>query len=137
MQVVVDERADARQREALVKILTGEETEDMATMWWVFSAMSPTKLPPIYGRIDLEVDVDSRRAQLKVPGLISSKGEPIRNIVTGAEHRVRIDFPQSFEFRLAEIGSGTSKVNGPLPMDLKDSFGAFARIHLSHKGRLN
>ena len=31
----------------------------------------------------------------------------------------------------------TSKTNGPLAMDLKDSWGPFARLHLSHKGRLN
>ncbi len=137
MQVVVDEGADARQREALVKILSGQETEDMATMWWVFSAMSPDKLPPLYGKIDFEVDVDRRVARLEVPGVISSKGEPIRNIVSGAEHRVRIDFPQSFEYKQAEIGSGTSRISGPLAMELKDSYGQFAHIHLSHKGRLN
>jgi hypothetical protein len=137
MQAVIDERADQRQREALLKIVTGQETEDMATMWWVFSAMSPTKLPPIYGKIDLQIDVDRRIARLEVPGVISAKGEPIRNIVSGAEHRVRIDFPQSFEFKLAEIGSGTSKISGSLAMELKDSYGQFAHIHLSHKGRLN
>ena len=137
MQVVIDERADPRQREALAKILTGQETEDMATMWWVFGAMSPTKLPPVYAKITLEVDVDKRAARLEVPGVVSSKGEPIRNPVTAAEHRVRIDFPQSFEYRLGEIGSGTSKITGPLAMDLKDSWGLFAHLHLSHKGRLN
>ena len=137
MRVVIDERADARQREALAKILTGQETEDMATMWWVFGAMSPTKLPTVYAKIELEVDVDKRTARLEVPGVASSKGEPIRNPVTGAEHRVRIDFPQSFEYRLGEIGSGTSKTTGPLAIDLKDSWGLFARLHLSHKGRLN
>jgi hypothetical protein len=137
MRVVIDERADARQREALAKILTGQETEDMATMWWVFGAMSPTKLPPAFAKIELEVDVDKRTARLEVPGVVSSKGEPIRNPVTGAEHRVRIDFPQSFEYRLGEIASGTSKVTGPLAIDLKDSWGLFARLHLSHKGRLN
>jgi hypothetical protein len=26
---------------ALVKILSGQETEDMATVWWVFGTMSP------------------------------------------------------------------------------------------------
>ena len=69
--------------------------------------------------------------------MISSKGEPILNPVTGAQHRVRIDFPQSFEYKLGEIGSGMSKVTGALPMELKDSWGLFARLHLSHKGRLN
>ena len=137
MQAVIDEQADARQRDALAKILHGEETEDMATMWWVFSAMSPTKLPPIYSKIDLEVDVDGRSGRLQVPGVVSSKGVPIRNPVTGAEHRVRIDFPKSFEYKLGEIGSGTSTVTGALPMELKDSWGLFCRLHLSHKGRLN
>ena len=85
----------------------------------------------------LEVDVDKRTARLEVPGVASSKGEPIRNPVTGAEHRVRIDFPQSFEYRLGEIASGTSQVTGPLAIDLKDSWGLFAHLHLSHKGRLN
>ena len=69
--------------------------------------------------------------------MVSSKGVPIRNPVTGAEHRVRIDFPKSFEYKLGEIGSGTSTVTGALPMELKDSWGLFAHIHLSHKGRLN
>ena len=137
MRVVIDERADPQQREALAKILTGQETEDMATMWWVYSAMSPTKLPLVYAKIELEVDVDKRTARLEVPGMIASKGEPIRNPVTGDEHRVRIDFPQSFEFKLAEIGSGTSKTTGALAIDLKDSYGQFAHLHLSNKGRLN
>ena len=137
LQVVIDERADPQQREALAKILTGQETEDMATMWWVYSAMSPTKLPLVYAKIELEVDVDKRTARLEVPGIIASKGEPIRNPVTGDEHRVRIDFPESFEFKLAEIGSGTSKTTGALAIDLKDSYGQFAHLHLSHKGRLN
>jgi hypothetical protein len=32
MQLIIDERADANQRDALVKILSGQETEDMATV---------------------------------------------------------------------------------------------------------
>jgi hypothetical protein len=137
MQMVIDERADTKQRGALEKILVGQETEDMATMWWVYAAMSPKKLPPVYAKIDLEIDVDGRSARLEVPGMVSSKGQPILNPVTGAQHRVRIDFPQSFEYKLGEIGSGASKVTGALPMELKDSWGLFTRLHLSHKGRLN
>jgi hypothetical protein len=137
MQLIIDERADPSQREALVKILSGEETEDMATMWWIFSTMSPNKYAPVFHPIVFDVDVDARRARIEVPGLVLSTGEPIRNPVTGAEHRVRIDFPQSFEFRLAEIASGTSKTSGPIALDLKDTYGQFAHIHLSHKGRLD
>jgi hypothetical protein len=109
----------------------------MATVWWVFSAMSPNKHPPLFKPINLEVDVDARRARLEVPGMVQSSGEPIKNPVTGAEHRVRIDFPESFEFRLAEIGSGTSKTTGAIELDLKATYGQFAHIHLGNKGRLN
>ena len=137
MQIVVDERADAAQRDALVKILSGQETEDMATVWWVFSAMSPTKHPPLFKPINFEVDVDARRAHLEIPGLVESFGEPIKNPVTGADHRVRIDFPESFEFRIAEMGSGTSKTTGEIKLDLQSTYGQFAQIHLGHNGQLN
>ena len=74
MQLIIDERADADQRDALVKILSGQETEDMATVWWVFGAMSPNKHPPLFKPINFEVDVDARRARLEVPGMVHSLG---------------------------------------------------------------
>jgi hypothetical protein len=134
IQLMVEDKADPRQRDALVRIMSGEETEDMATMWWVFSAMSPNKLEPLFVPIDFEVDVEARRARLNIPGLIEASGEPIRNPVTGAEHRARIDLPHGFEFRVAEIGSGTTKTTGAIKLDLKQSYGQFAHLHLSNKG---
>jgi hypothetical protein len=62
MQVIIDERADAGQRDALLKILTGQETDDMATMWWVYAAMAPNKLEPLFRLIEFEVDVEAPSA---------------------------------------------------------------------------
>lgn len=137
MQVVIDERADASQRAALLKIVTGEDTAEMATMWWVFSTMSPNKQPPRFLRIDFDVDVDARRGRVEIPGVATMSGEPIRNPVTGDEHRVRIDFPRSFEFAQAEIGSGTSKIAGVVAFNLEGTYGQFAHVHLGHGGRMN
>jgi hypothetical protein len=137
MQVIIDERADAAQRDALVKIMTGQETDDMATMWWVYAAMSPNKLEPLFRPIEYEIDVDARRGHFRVPGIVETTGEPIRNPVTGAEHRVRIDLPHGFEYRLAEIGSATTKTtaNAAIPLEgIVNSYGQFLRIHLSNKG---
>jgi hypothetical protein len=134
MQVVVDERADAGQREALRRIIHGKDTKEMATVWWVFSAMSPNKLETLYRRIDFEVDVDKRKGRMTIPGLVEMSGEPIRNPVTGAEHRARIDLPHGFEYEIAEIGSASSTVKGPLAMELKNSYGQFAELHLSDSG---
>jgi hypothetical protein len=134
MQLIVEERADERQREALLKIMTGEETEPMATMWWVYNAMSPTKLQPLFKPIQLEIDVDARRARYVVPGLVETTAEPIRNPVTNAEHRVRIDMPNGFEYRLAEIGSGTTKSTGEISFDLSKTYAQLCHINLCNTG---
>ncbi|MEQ8442329.1 MAG: DUF1326 domain-containing protein [Alphaproteobacteria bacterium] len=133
-QAVIDERANDEQREALSRILYGFDTEMGATHWQVFSTTMTTTLPALFMPVDFEVDVESRQAKLKVPGLIDALGTPIRNPVTGEEHRVRIDLPNGFEYSLAEMGSGSSTVTGDIPMELKDSYGQFADIHLSNVG---
>src|SRR6478735_9293795 len=37
MQLIIDERADAKQRNALLTIMSGGETQARATMWWAYS----------------------------------------------------------------------------------------------------
>ncbi|MGH7068288.1 MAG: DUF1326 domain-containing protein [Acetobacteraceae bacterium] len=135
MQVIVDQRADEAQRDALVRIMTGQDTVEMATVWWVFAAMAPRKLPPLFRSIDIEIDVDARRGRFAVPGIIETIGEPIRNPVTGAEHRARIDLPHGFEYRIAEMGSASSRVSGGIPLPgLERTHAHFARLHLSNNG---
>lgn len=134
MQLIIDQRADPKQRDALVTVMSGKETKDAATMWWVYSAMCPTKLQPLFEPIEFEVDVDARRAHLLVPGIIETVGEPIRNPVTGIEHRVRIDLPDGFEYRLGEVASGTTKATGGVKLDFEKTFGLCANLHLSHAG---
>ena len=63
-----------------------------------------------------------------------SVGEPIKNPVTGAETRARIDLPNGFEYEIAEIGSGTTKTHGNVKLDLKASYGQFAHLHLNNQG---
>ena len=135
MQLIIDERADAGQRDALVKIMTGEETDDMATVWWVFSAMSPNKLEPLFRPIEVDIDVEARRGRFRVPGIVEPVGEPIRNAVTGAEHRARIELPHGFEYRVAEMGSATTQATAAIALPgLENTYAQFAHIHLSNKG---
>lgn len=135
MQLVIDERADPDQREALVKIMSGEDTDEMATMWWVYAAMSPNRRDPLFVPIAFDVDVEARRGKISAPGIVEILGEPIRNPVTGAEHRVRIDLPHGFEYSIAEIGSAGTKTAGTaVKLNLQNSYGQFAHLHLSNKG---
>jgi hypothetical protein len=134
MQAIVDIRADARQREALVKILHGEETEEAATHWWVFKAMSDKIHEPLFKPIEYEIDIEKRTARLVIPGVIESAGRPIISPATGQEHRVRIDIPNGIEFELAEIGSASTRATGAVKLDLKDSYGQFNMLHHSGRG---
>jgi hypothetical protein len=134
MQAIIDERADDRQRHALTTILHGGETKEAATHWWVFHAMSSTVHEPIFRPIQFEVDIDQRRAQVLIPGVLEASGRPIRSPATGDEHRVRIDIPNGIEFELAEIGSATTKASGPIPLDLDDTFGQFNILRHSGSG---
>jgi hypothetical protein len=133
-QPFVDERADPKQREAMLKIMSGQDTEPMATMFAVFSSTLEKVYDPIVARIDFEVDVEARRGRYTVPGLVESVGEPIKNPVTGAETRARIDLPNGFEYEIAEIGSGTTTTQGNIRLDLKATYGQFAHLHLNNSG---
>ncbi|MEM7224662.1 MAG: DUF1326 domain-containing protein [Pseudomonadota bacterium] len=134
MQIIIDENADEAQRDALTKIMTGEDTEPMTTMWSVFHTMCTTVYPPLFEKIDFQVDVEGRTARLVVPGLIDGAGEPIKNPVTGLPHRARIDLPHGFEYSMAEIGSGTTRTNGEVEISVESTYAQFADIHLNNTG---
>ena len=134
MQLIVDERADDARRNALLTIMRGHETQPMATMWSVYTAMCSTELPPLFKPIDLRIDVANRTGRIVVPGVYEMSGQPIRNPVTGNPHRVRIDMPEGFEYSLAEIGSGSTNATGEISLNLKNTYGQFAELHLSGSG---
>ena len=132
--VVIDERATESQREALLRILSGQDTEPGATIFNVFASTLEKLHEPIFSKIDFEVDIDGRTARLVVPGVIETRGEPILNPVTGQDHRVRIDMIGGFEYKLAEIGRGWSKTSLPIAYELTDSYGQFCELNLSQSG---
>jgi len=134
IQPIVDERATPEQREALLRIMSGLDTEPGATVFQVFSTTFEKVHDPIFKNIDLAVDVDGRRATLKVPEVIDARGEPIRNPVTGAEHVARINLPKGFEYVIAEMGRGWAKTSGIIQFDLNDCHAHFANLHMTQNG---
>lgn len=131
---IVDRRATEAQRNAILRIMSGQDTRPGATMFAVFFSMLSKVHDPVFADIDFAVDIARRRAHLKVPGLIEQRGEPILNPVTGEEHRIRIQPENGFEFAEAEIGRGWTKTSGPIAYELTDSYGQFAELHLGPNG---
>ena len=134
MQVIVDERADELQRDALMKIVHGEETDEGATHWWVYRSMTDTVHETLVKPIELEVDLEARTARVAIPGVLESVGRPIVSPATGQQHRVRIDIPNGIEFERAEIGSATTSATTAIRLDLTDTYGQFNRLRHSGKG---
>ncbi len=130
----VDERATDAQREALLKIMTGQDTAPFATMFAVYASTVSTLHPPVFTAIDFNVDVSGRRGRLAIKDYVEMTGEPIRNKVSGAEARAQIVLPDGFEYAIADIGSATSRTQGPVQVTTTDTYGQFANLHLNNNG---
>jgi hypothetical protein len=134
---IIDERADEQQREALQKILTGQETEPFATIFNVAAAMTETFHEPLFKAIEFEVDQEKRTGRFSVAGIIDVKGEPIRNPVTGEEHRARVVLPHGFEYIEAEFASSTAKTMGTIENDWTGRHAHFCMLHMGPNGLLH
>ncbi|MBB4015188.1 hypothetical protein GGR16_000194 [Chelatococcus caeni] len=127
---VIDERAAPDQRAALMRIMGGEDASPGADFFRIFAATVETRHGPLFSAIEFEIDIDQRRAAVVVPGVIDSRGEPLHD-GSGRVRRVRVDMPEGFEHRQAEVGRGWTRMSGPMPMRLTDAHGLFARLDLS------
>ncbi len=135
MQLIIDENATPEQKAALEAIMTGQDTDEMATMWFVFGAMSPNKHDTLSARIDVDWDSETRTGHAKVGNVLDIEVEPIPNIVSGEPHRISIQLPNGFEFRHAEMASGKTRTKGG---EIKLSFDAthahMAELNLTGHG---
>lgn len=136
-QAFVDESADEAQREALLKIMTGQDTDPFATVFAVFASTIETMHEPKFAPIAFDIDVEGRRAKLSIPGHVEMEGEPIKSPVDGSEVRARIHLPNGFEYVYADIGSASSKSEGALAIENNNSYGQFAHLHLNSHGVVN
>jgi len=101
-QLIIDEQATPEQRAALVALESGTHG---GAIFEIFAAVCPTVLAPVFAPITFQSDRKRRQALLHIPGLGEVHTEPIKNLVTGEEHRARIVLPDGFEYKEAEMGN--------------------------------
>ena len=99
---IVDERATAAQRAAIEALVSGQHG---GAAFEIFSAVTPNKLGVISAPITFESQREERIGKISIPGVGHTHVEPIKNPVTGEPHRARIDLPDGFEYKLAEVGN--------------------------------
>ena len=130
----VDERASEEQRNALLTIMTGGDTDPLATVFAVFASTIETMHEPQFVPIEFDVDVEGRTGRLRIDGQVEMDGVPINNPVSGEPVRAQIRLPDGFEYEVAEIGSGTSRSIAPVEFTHANSYGQFAHLHLDSHG---
>ena len=133
IQAVVDERADEKQRDALLTILSGREQVD-GTFFQIISMIVTNVLPPQFLPIEFAFDLENRTARMAVPGMFETTSEPIKNPVTGDPHRIRVNIPNGFEYREAEIASTVTKGTGKIKFDIDAGHSSMAYVEFTESG---
>lgn len=134
VQPIIDEGASSAQRDALLQILSGQQSEPGTTYFDVFFSTIETVHEPLFLPISFEADIAARRGRFSVPEVVEAVGEPIRNPMTGAEHRARVALPAGFEYGEAEFGSSTTRASGKVPLDWGGRHAHFALIDIGPTG---
>lgn len=133
IQAIIDERADEAQRTAMITILSGREQVE-GTFFQIISLIAPNVHQPLFLPIEFEFDLDGRTARVNVPGVFETTSEPIRNPVTGEPHRIRVDMPEGFEYKLAEIASASLKGSGEIKFDHDGCHSSMAHVTFTEAG---
>lgn len=132
VQLLVDAGASVEQRNAISEMNSGAHG---GAIFEIFAAVAPNRPQAITAPLDIEADRERRTATLSLPGLVEHRAEPIRNPVTGEEHRAQIRLPNGFEYREAEMGNTAwLKVTvGPIAFEHRDCYAQFNAFDWSNQ----
>ncbi len=121
-QTYVSENATEAQRNSVLIILSGRA----GGPWFQVLASLAEKIHrPKFVPIEWEFDLERRRARVTIPGEIESVSEPIRNPITGDDHRVLVEMPNGMEYRRPEMADARIlRSTGTIPFD-------FSGVHSS------
>jgi len=109
MQPYIDVKASEAQRNALLQILSGQEG---GPLFQILSAMTKTFHEPQFVPIEWEFDKERRRARLASPGVFATVSEPLRIPATGQEQRIRVQLPEGFMWKEAELANASFMWSG-------------------------
>ena len=127
VQAIIDERATPAQRDALFQILSGKHAAE-GTLFQIFSLIVSKMLDPIFAPIEVAFDMDRRTARVSIPGVLETESKPIRNPVTGAEHRIQIVVPEGFEHHRGEIASARIDSTAGIKFNVAEGHSTLSKV---------
>ena len=133
IQTMIDERASEAQGAALFEIFSGKHSKE-GTFVHIVSLIVARIEEPVFAPIRFEFDMDRRRAMISIPGMLETEVEPIKNPVTGAEHRIQVNMPEGFEHRSAEVASCSIRSTGAIKYEGSGVHSSLARVTQTQDG---
>lgn len=133
LQPIIDERATAEQRDALFQIMSGKHSAE-GTIFHIMSLIVTKMLDPVFAPIELRFDYAGRRARLSIPGVLRCDVEPIKNPVTGAEHRIQVVMPEGFEHREGEVAHASISSTGGIKFEVPKGHATLANVEQTPAG---
>ena len=133
-QAIVDERADERQRAAILTILAGDETAPAATIFNALAATLTKIHKPQFKPILFAADMEARVGHFSIPDFAEVRAEPILNPVSKSPHRARVTLPHGFEYIEAEFANSVTRTEGPVSFEWPQGHAHFALLHLTPHG---
>ena len=133
LQPLIDERASAEQRDALFKIMSGQNSAE-GTLFHICSLIVTKMHDPIFAPMTFTFDEAARTARLVIPGVLETEVEPIKNPVTGAPHRVQIVMPEGFEHRVGEVASSNIRSSGAIKFETHGGHSTLAHVVQTPQG---
>ena len=132
-QPIIDERASPAQREALFTIMSGKNSAE-GTLFHIFTMIVSKMHDPIFAPIKFQFDKGARTARLSIPGVLETDVEPIKNPITGAQHRIRVVTPEGFEHIEGEIASANIRSSGAIKFETKGTHSTLAHVVQTPQG---
>lgn len=119
--MLIDERADDSQREAIQTLLSGSQGGPWSTLVNTISKTHGTHIVPY------EVKLEGDRSSVRAGDTLQLDVEPVKNPVTGAEMHPRAVLPEGFIFKDAVlVSSRTFTVNDGVGYDHSGKYAAVA-----------
>jgi hypothetical protein len=119
--ILVDERADEAQRQAIEMLVAGEVGGPWGVLAWTWPTMDgPHPVP-------YELSLDGVSWRVRAAGYLEIESEPIRNPVTGAEVHPGAVLPEGIVFKQGEFGSSkTFRISNGIELEHPGKYTAIA-----------
>jgi len=116
--LIVDERADETQRDAIHLLVRGEAGGPWGVLGWTWPTLHGPEPAPF------EVDLNGVHTRIRAGDLLEVQSEPIRNPVTGAEITPSVELPQGIVYKHGAFGSSKRFHVAPLGFDFTGRYTA-------------